>query len=184
MRVTIDTSTGLMHEAVGDSEPDYALIETAVAGGILPANVEIRTVTQAELDVLIAARIPLSQHVASAIVKTYSDVDALYAVAVGNRAEEYRQAETAALAYQAAGYAGAVSEYISSWATTNPPMTNAQSADAIIARAAALRSAMVSVRTQRFVSQAAMRAATTHAELDMAIATWNTFVAATKAALA
>lgn len=45
-----------MHEAVGDSEPDAALIETAVAGGIMPANVEIRTVTQAELDVLIAAR--------------------------------------------------------------------------------------------------------------------------------
>lgn len=45
-----------MHEAVGDSEPDAALIETAVAGGILAGNIEIRTVTQAALDVLVAAR--------------------------------------------------------------------------------------------------------------------------------
>lgn len=118
------------------------------------------------------------------IAKTYADVDALYATAVGNRAEEYRQAEAAALAYQAAGYSGAVSEYVSSWAASNPPMTNAQSADVIIARAAALRSAMAAVRTQRFVSQAAMRAATTRAELDTAVAAWDAFVAATRTALA
>lgn len=122
--------------------------------------------------------------ITSAISATYADVDALYAAAVGNRAEEYRQAEAAALAYQAAGYSGAVSEYVSSWAASNPPMTNAQSADIIIARATALRSAMAAARTQRFVSQAAMRAATTRAELDTAVAAWDAFVAATKAALA
>lgn len=126
----------------------------------------------------------LSELVLAAINRTYADVDSLYSVAVGNRAEEYRQAEAAALAYQAAGYSGAVSEYISSWASTNPPMTNAQSADVIIARASALRSAILDARTQRFVSQAAMRAATTRAELDTAVAAWDAFVTAARTALA
>lgn len=142
----------------------------------IPAE-ELTNALPADIPELVQAR----DH---AIAKTYSDVDYIYNLAIGNRAEEYKQAEAAALAYQAAGYTGAVSEYISSWATSNSPMTNAQSADAIISRASALRSAMVAMRTQRFVSQAAMRAATTNAQLTSALSTWNTFIATTKAALA
>lgn len=165
------------------TRPDGIIEYRMDASAELPAGAT--ELTDAEY----AAGIPLTpatqqEAVAVAIAKTYVDVDALYAAAVGNRAEEYRQAEAAALAYQAAGYSGAVSEYVSSWAASNPPMTNAQSADIIIARATALRSAMAAARTQRFASQAAMRAAATRAELDTAVATWNAFVAATRTALA
>lgn len=180
MKASINLDTGLLIESQSYAD-DATLISNAASAGF--NNVEIRIVSQQELDLLIAARTPLSSKINNAITKTYTDVDSIYSFAIGNRSEEYKQAEAAALAYQAAGYIGSVSEYISSWATSNAPMTNAQSADAIIARAVALRSAMVAMRTQRFVSQAAMRAATTNAELNSALSTWNTFVATTKAAL-
>lgn len=162
---------------------DTGYIVSDAVAATLP-NVELRSVTNDEFEALLLACIPLNDRIVYAVAKTYHDVDTLYSVAVGNRAEEYRQAEAAALAYQAAGYAGAVSEYVSAWAAANPPMTNAQAADVIIARASTLRSAMMSARSQRFASQAAMRAANTAVELDAAVAVWDAFVATTKAALA
>lgn len=121
--------------------------------------------------------------VSAAISKTYTDVDTIYALAIGNRAEEYKQAEADARAYAASGYTGTPTAYVSGWATTKG-LTNQQSADAIIARADALTAAKLSLRNQRFVSQAAMLAATTRAELDTAIAAWDAFVASTKVSLA
>lgn len=118
----------------------------------------------------------------SAISKTYTDVDAVYAGAVGNRAPEYQQAEQAALAYQAAGYTGAASPYVADYAAA-AGITNRQSADIIIARAAGLRAAAQSMRSQRFVSQKAMRDATTQAGLDVAIAAWAAFIAQVRTSL-
>lgn len=151
------------------------------------------TLTQAEIDAAVLAETfivnvevlpPLADEIAAAVAKTYADVDAVYALAVGNREPEYREAEADARAYKAAGYTGTASQYISGWASVQTPvLTNTQAADAIIAKADALTAAKLALRNTRFTTQAAMRAATTHAELLTAIATWDAFIASVKASV-
>lgn len=119
----------------------------------------------------------------AAIAKCYPDIDAIYADAVGNRTEEYKDAESDARAFKAAGYTGTVTDYVHDFALHNPTgteQTDQWAADQIIARADAFASAKLSMRSQRFASQAAMRAATTNAELDSAVNAWNSFIATTR----
>jgi len=118
----------------------------------------------------------------SAINKTYADVDAIYAAAIGGRAPEYEQAEQAALAFQAAGYTGTASPYVADYAAT-AGITDQQSADLIIARANGLRAAVLAMRSTRFTAQSTMRAATTQAELDAAVAAWRVFIAQVRTSL-
>lgn len=124
----------------------------------------------------------LGQQIASALASTYADVDAIYAAAIGGRAPEYEQAEQAALAFQAAGYTGTASPYVADYAAT-AGITDRQSADLIIARAAGLRAAVLAMRSTRFTAQSAMRSATTQAELDAAVAAWAAFIAQVRASL-
>jgi hypothetical protein len=180
MKATINSASGLMVESQCDEASDAALIANAAALGY--ANVEIRSVTEAELAVLIEARVPLAELTTNAIARTYHDVDTLYAIAIGNRGPEYSQAETDARAYKAASYSGAVSPYISEWALAKG-VTNQQSADSIIARADALQTAKLAMRNQRFASQKAMQDATDKAQLDAAVATWEFFIASLRTAL-
>lgn len=153
----------------------------ATSEGNIPFTPDEETAEDARLAAITAAALPNAK--ASAIAKTYSDVDAIYDLAIGNRAEEYKQAEVDARAFKAAGYTGTPSAYVSGWAAVKG-LTNTQSADAIIARADALTAAKLSLRNQRFTSQASINAATTSIEVDTAIAAWDVFIAATKAALA
>jgi len=123
---------------------------------------------------------------AAAITKTYIDVDLIYEEKVGKRGPEYVDSEREALAYQAAGYTGAVSPYISGFALSNGTgqvQTATWAANAILAQAAGLRAAQLAMRNTRFDSQKAMRAATTQAQLDAAVAGWNGFIAALRATL-
>jgi len=124
----------------------------------------------------------IEQQIASALAATYADVDAIYAAAIGNRKPEYDEAEQAALAYQAAGYTGPASTYVADYAAT-AGITDQQSADLIIARANGLRAAVLAMRTTRFTAQSAMRAATTQAELDAAVAAWRTFITQVRTSL-
>lgn len=110
---------------------------------------------------------------AAAVAQTYSDVDAIYSAAVGNRESEYIQAEQDARAFKATGYTGIPSAYISGWATVKG-FSNQVAADAIIAKADALHTAKLALRNARFISQAEMQAATTQQQLDTAVNTWNT----------
>jgi hypothetical protein len=122
----------------------------------------------------------------AAIAATYTDVDKVYADAVGNRTEEYKDAEADARAYKAAGYAGDVSGYVSDYALHNPTgaaQSNQWAAEQIIARADAFAAAKLSMRSQRFASQAAMRAAGTPEELAAAVAEWDEFIAGVRADL-
>lgn len=118
----------------------------------------------------------------SALASTYADVDAIYAAAIGNRKTEYEEAEQAAIAFQAAGYTGTASPYVADYAAT-AGITDRQSADLIIARANGLRAAVLAMRSSRFTAQAAMRAATTQAELDAAVAAWAAFIAQVRTSL-
>lgn len=146
--------------------------------------------TQGEVDTLTQpepSRPSLADCKTSAIAGTYADVDGLYALAIGNRGAEYQKAEAQARAYAAAGYTGTPSEYITAYAVSNATgevQTNQWSADAIIARADALDAAQVALRSQRFASQAAIRAAADYAALDAAVAEWSAFVQTIRAALA
>lgn len=125
----------------------------------------------------------LSDLIAAAVAKCYPDIDAVYADAVGNRTEEYKDAESDARAFKAAGYTGIVSDYVHDFALHNPTgtaQTDQWAADQIIARADAFNSAKLSMRSQRFASQAAMRAAATADDLNTAVSAWNNFIATTR----
>lgn len=117
---------------------------------------------------------------ASSIAKTYEDVDKVVKDAVGNRTEEYKDAEVAAQAYKAAGYTGTVPADVQCYATHNPTgavQTGQWAADDILGKATAYAQAKLAMREQRFASQSAMRAATTNAEIDSAVAVWDGFIA-------
>lgn len=128
----------------------------------------------------------LSDELARALAKPYADIDAIVRAAVGERAKEYERREAAARAYVAAGYTGDVPDRVAVWAQYNPTMqqqTPKWAADNIIGRADALLAAQDAMGDQRFVSQYAMRAASTLAELDAAVAGWNGFITALRAQL-
>lgn len=125
----------------------------------------------------------LPARINAAVAKCYPDIDAIYTDAVGNRTEEYRDAESDARSFKAGGYVGVASDYVHDFALKNPTgavQTDQWAADQIIARADAFASAKLSMRSQRFASQAAMRAAATDAELDAAVSDWNSFIATTR----
>jgi len=116
----------------------------------------------------------------AAIAKTYTDVDAVYDIAIGRRAVEYQLAEAAARDYLVAMPAPAVvSEYITAHAKNNPTglqQTNEWAARQIIERADAFRWAALQMRSVRFARQADMRAAATIEELAAAVAKWEEFL--------
>jgi len=123
---------------------------------------------------------------AAALARCYTDIDAVVIAAVGARTEEYKDAEAAARAYRAAGYEGEVDVDVSSFALHNPTgeeQSNQWAADQIIARADAFASARKVMRSTRFASQAAMRAAATPAELATAVDAWLAFIAEIRTSL-
>lgn len=148
--------------------------------------VEVWVVSEMTAPEIAARDAALRAKADAAIAATYLDVDAVYVAAIGQRQSEYTDAETAARAYAAAGYAGTPSAYVTGFAANNPTgiaQTNRWSADQIIARADAFVTAKLAMRNTRFLRQADMRAATTEAALSTAIANWNGFIAALRAQL-
>jgi hypothetical protein len=122
----------------------------------------------------------------AALARTYADVDAVTRAAVGDRAEEYRDAEVAARAFVASGYEGDVDESVSSYAQYNPTgqgQSNTWAAEQIIARADAFRAAQKTMRSRRFASQSEIRLADTPEALEAAVEAWSEFIAGIRAAL-
>tara|TARA_R110000822_G_scaffold301108_4_gene424841 strand:+ start:11211 stop:11813 length:603 start_codon:yes stop_codon:yes gene_type:complete len=160
----------------------YEIVEAELPDDFTCAGYE--WINDALSEIIPASNLPTLK--AAAIAKTYIDVDAVYQDAIGNRVSEYSEAEAVALAYQAAGYTGDVSEFISAFALSNPTgieQTNEWAANAIIAQAEAMRTAQLAMRTTRFDKQKLMREATTEAELTTAVSEWNSFITATRTAL-
>lgn len=116
---------------------------------------------------------------ATAVSKTYKDVDSIYEAAIGNRATEYKEAEIDARAFAAAGFVGDVSEYVSWYATYNPTgsvQSNQWAAEQIIARADAFAAAQKAMRCTRFQRQAQMHSAATEEELAATVSAWDGFI--------
>lgn len=131
-----------------------------------------------------------AQRKQKAINNCFVDVDAVTRAAVGDRAMEYAEAESAARAFKASGYVeteGApVDEMISSYAKFNPTgqiQTNRWAADVIIARANAFKTAQKAMRSQRFRLQAEMQSAIDDDELVIAVHLWNEFIEGLRAQL-
>jgi hypothetical protein len=77
-----------------------------------------------------------------------SGADSIVHAVVGERTEEYRIAESEAMAYRDGGYAGEIPLSVESWA--NPKKwTGQQAADNILATAAQWRSAQAGIRKER-----------------------------------
>lgn len=127
---------------------------------------------------------PLPAAIAAAVAKCYIDIDAIYDAAIGKRQAEYTDAEADARAFVADG--AAATENIKGFARANPTgaaQSNLWAAEQIIARADAFRAAQVAMRTQRFDSQATMRACSTPADLAHVIYLWDQFIAGLRAQL-
>jgi hypothetical protein len=129
---------------------------------------------------------PLASRRVDALAKCYIDIDAVVKAAVGERAEEYKDALAEAQAFADSGYAEPAPESVVKFAQKNPTMqvqTNAWAAQQVIGRAEALADARRRMRDQRFDSQYDMRAAATGADLDAAVATWAAFIASIRSQL-
>lgn len=186
--ITYSKATGGFYDSkihVENMPDDAVEITAAEHSALLTAQSQGKriTVDASGRPIAIAPPQPsIEQQIASALANTYADVDAIYAAAIGGRAPEYEQAEQAAIAFQSAGYTGTASPYVADFAAT-AGITDRQSADLIIARANGLRAAVLAMRSTRFTAQSAMRAATTQAELDAAVAAWAAFIAQVRASL-
>jgi hypothetical protein len=122
---------------------------------------------------------PLSVKRNVALSKCYADIDAVVKDAVGERAEEYKEALADAQAFTDSGYTEPAPESVAKFAQKNPTMqvqTNAWAAQQVIGRANALSDARKRMRDQRFDSQYDMRSASTSDELDNAVAAWDAFI--------
>jgi hypothetical protein len=122
----------------------------------------------------------LAQNQSDAIAKIDSDVDAIYQKKIGNRQSEYSLAESDANSYKTAAYpASPVPASVQAWATAKG-WTPKQAADDIILTASNWRTAQADIRTNRLAKKEVVRAATTQAAIDTAMAAWATFVSTTR----
>jgi hypothetical protein len=97
---------------------------------------------------------------------------------VGDRGEEYRQAEDEARAWAAAGYAGSAPPMVASWAAASGLSARA-ACDSIIAQAQAWRGALAQIRAARLGCKAVAQAG----DPARALAQWAAFEAAIRGAL-
>ena len=119
---------------------------------------------------------------AAALVKIDADTDEVYGDVVGNKAEEYRSAESDAKAFIAANYLGTAGGGVTSWATAKA-WTTTQAADDILAQATAWRGAQNAIRANRLAQKEAARAAADLAGLGAITAQWNGFLTAIRTQL-
>lgn len=165
MRVATDGTTGKL-----------ATIST------LPENMVEQEMTDAEFSIfrINLAGVPsLAQQIAVNLIQIDRDVDAIYAALLGNREAEYTLAEKEALAFQAAGYAGAVPPCVQAWATAKS-QTATWATDDILAAATLWRTAQLVIRANRLACKEAVRNAVDGAALIAAQAQWAGFLAVIK----
>lgn len=117
-----------------------------------------------------------------AVAQIDSDTDAIYGAVLGNRAQEYLDAEVAAQVYKDAGYTGTVPDDVQCYATAKG-WTAQQAADDILATAAAWRPAKSSIRANRLAAKEAVRDSLTISEVEAVLAWWVIFVVAIRTQL-
>ncbi|GLS13604.1 hypothetical protein [Hydrogenophaga electricum] len=119
---------------------------------------------------------PLTE--AQALQLIDAQADAIVRAVIGDRAEEYRQAEAEATAWHASGHADSAPPSVAVWASVSGMDEVAACAD-ILAQAATWRAALLQIRTARLTAKAAIRAG----DDATAWADWAAFVGTISAAL-
>ena len=126
--------------------------------------------------------INLAARKASLTKQVDSMVDKIMADAIGGRLSQYQRAETHARAYKAASYTGTVPPAVKSWSETKSKSAT-WAADSIIAQADALIAAEETIYDKRLKVKEAIRSAAVDADLGIASANFNGFVAAIRGQL-
>lgn len=175
--ITPDVADALGYDTVTvDAVPAYdpqASVLTQNAPQVIGGHwTQTWTVTPHDAGTL-AANLALKR--SAAALKIDADVDALYGVVLGNRAQEYALAESDATAYKAAGYSGTVPPSVQSWATAKG-WTATQSADDILVTATAWRGAQAAIRANRLGKKEAVKAAADSAAIEALLAQWSGFL--------
>lgn len=114
--------------------------------------------------------------VAELLKKIDSDVDSIYGSVLGNRSNEYAQANADAQFFKSAGYAGTVPGSVQSWATAKS-WTATQAADDILTTAAQWVGAQSAIRAARLLRKEQVRNAPDAATINTTMAAWAGFVA-------
>jgi len=129
---------------------------------------------QARYDEILASE--LAEEKTKAVLKFESDTDNLIRSVVGERANEYLVAEEEAIAFKDAGYPNLeVPSSVSSDAIANG-YSNTVACDAILVMATNWRTMQASLRSNRLMSKAQVKAVTLVSEIDPIKATWNEFL--------
>lgn len=118
-----------------------------------------------------APPLELAEQQAAALSLIDSDIDALIFRVIGNRAQEYLQAEAQAQSFKDRGYPEDVPEFVASDAAAFN-RTPQEAADAILEQAAAWRGALGKMRRERlFHKQEVLRCASTE-DLTLVLSGW------------
>jgi hypothetical protein len=114
---------------------------------------------------------------AQALIKRVdADVDAVFQEVVGSRSTEYNAAYADALAYQTAGFAGAVPQSVQDWAIIMR-QTPTWAAQNVLATANAWTAAQAAMRKNRLATKQAARTAQSYDQILAAQQAWNGFMA-------
>jgi len=147
--------------------------KTADIAPVLVGNVvqtkEVVALSEEELSAKLALRVE------ALVLSVDANVDTIYRAVIGDRAVEYERAATEAKAYAAAGFTGTVPPYVATWVAASG-FTPQAATENILAQSAAWESAALALRQYRLQAKAQLRAATTTADVDAAMLSWNSFL--------
>ena len=161
----------------------YYITSESGAPGVLPMSVYGVGIVAPWVGPLPTAPAPdLGPLKAEAVARIDADVDAIYAVVIGNRQAEYEAAERQAQEFADGGFLGQAPAMVASWATAKG-WTGQQAAQDILTVAAQWRGAQEQIRAQRLLRKEAARAAATQDVLTATMQAWTGFVAAARAQL-
>ena len=107
-----------------------------------------------------------------------AEADAIIAAVIGNRGQEYVDAEAGAAAFKATGYTGPVPGAVQVWATVEGQSAT-WAADDILTQAAAWRAASLAIRQARLTAKKGVR----EGDAAAALAAWAGFVSTIKTQL-
>ena len=107
-----------------------------------------------------------------------AQADAIIAAVIGNRGQEYVDAEAGAAAFKATGYTGQVPGAVQVWATVEGQSAT-WAADDILAQAVAWRAASLAIRQARLTAKKGVR----EGDAAAALAAWAGFVSTIKTQL-
>lgn len=110
----------------------------------------------------------------NAVVAIDREVDAIYAAALGNRGQEYTDAESQARSFAATGFVEPAPHPVDAWAKAKG-WDSKRAAEDIIDAAEQLRAAMHSIRAARLLQKELIKSASELAQVRQSMSVWAQF---------